>query len=320
MQSQKTMVQFIPISVPEPITPEKARGVTPGRFVLDALAADGLDLRDRDVVVVSSKIVSLFEGRTILLDTVTASVKSRVLGFIFRKDARKFELLSREGRAAAIIPLGGILRSKRARQMLVSLARDEAEVKTALKLGSRFEYLTYKHATYLPEAGIDIMNSPAGYVSLLPEDPSASARSIGTAIEAETGKHVAVIVTDTIAPLGRTGTVDVAIGFSGIVPFEQKLFERDLFGDLRPGSRNLVIDSIAGAAGAIMGQTTEKTPIAVARGMPFASDSHAGGRFAMSDVGYPRRVFGLAAVGVVACTLLYWLLDLVPGRGRRRSP
>ena len=326
MQKETRGVHFLPISVTHPITPNEARGTSPGRFVLDAIAQNGVDLADGDVVVVSSKIVSLFEGRTILLRDVAPSVKARVLGFVFRKDARKFELLRREGRAAAVIPLGRISRSKQARRMLESLARDEEEIRTALKLGSKFEYLTYKHAAYNPEAGIDIMNSPDGYVSLLPVDPCASARGIGVAIEKEAGKRVAVLVTDTIAPLGRVGTVDVAIGFSGLVPFEQKLFERDLFGDLRPGSRNLVIDAVAGAAGGILGQPTEMTPIAIARGVSFVSEPHEGGRFTMADVGYPPGVFGRSAIGVAACTILFWLLDLIPSstarerRGRRSGP
>jgi len=319
MQKENRVVELIPISVPQPITPDQVQGITPGRFVLDAVAGNGVNLMDSDIVAVSSKVVSLFEGRTVRLDSVTPSAKSRVLARVFRKDARKLELLLREGRAAAVVPLGRIVRSKQARQMLVSLARDEAEVRSALELGSKFEFLTYKHATYLPEAGLDIMNSPAGYVSLLPVDPCRSAASIGAAVQKEIGRHVAVIITDTVAPLGRTGTVDVAVGFSGIVPFEQKLFERDLFGDLRPGSRNLVIDSIAGVAGALMGQTTELTPIVLARGVRFASDEHEGRRFTMSNVGYPPHVFGRAAAGVVACTVLYRLLDLIPAR-RRSSP
>ena len=61
-------------------------------------------------------------------------------------------------------------------------------------------------------AGVDASNVTPGHVVLLPEDPDASARALRERVYDETGRNVAVIVTDTAGRAWRTGQTDLAVG------------------------------------------------------------------------------------------------------------
>ena len=69
-------------------------------------------------------------------------------------------------------------------------------------------------------AGVDASNVAAGHVVLLPEDPDASARAIRQRVYDETGRNVAVLVTDTAGRAWRTGQTDLAVGVAGLEPLD----------------------------------------------------------------------------------------------------
>ena len=50
------------------------------------------------------------------------------------------------------------------------------------------------------------------------------------------------------------------------------MFSDDLFGIPRSGGIDILIDSIAGMAGLVMGQTTERRPAVLVRGLDYASE------------------------------------------------
>ena len=64
-------------------------------------------------------------------------------------------------------------------------------------------------------AGVDASNAPHGTVLLLPVDPDASARALATGLRALTGRHVGVILSDTLGRPWREGQTDIAIGAAG---------------------------------------------------------------------------------------------------------
>ena len=77
-------VQLYPLTVGHAIRPEDASGRTVGGFVDGLLAESGIEPKDRDVLVVSSKIASFFEpGCMVRLGDVAPSRKARVLGRLF---------------------------------------------------------------------------------------------------------------------------------------------------------------------------------------------------------------------------------------------
>lgn len=78
---------------------------------------------------------------------------------------------------------------------------------------------------------------------MLPEDPDAEARKVREQIQKLSGKRVAVILADTeMIPFG---TIDVAVGSSGIEPISKKFGQKDLFGKPKFGGVDLVAYELA---------------------------------------------------------------------------
>ncbi|MBN1857758.1 coenzyme F420-0:L-glutamate ligase [Candidatus Bipolaricaulota bacterium] len=308
------MVQIFPLPVSQPLVPEDAERQTLSGFVLGAIRQNGLIVESGDVLCLSSKIAGLYEGRTVRLDSVVPSRRARWLARIFEKDPRKMELMIRSGKVAGVMPMRRMATKRGGAQAMDRLATDPRTRSRALALVERFEFFMAMHGALINEAGIDIMNSPPGYVSQLPEAPGRTAADLRRTLKDALGFSVPVIITDTVAPIGRLGTVDVAIGFSGLAPVERKLIAEDLFGDLRPGGANIIVDSIAAIAGAVMGQTTEMTPMALVRGCdytPEEEDDFSSAERCMERLSYPQGTVVSGTLLTVLCTVWYHLVSFV---------
>ena len=117
------------------------------------------------------------------------------------------------------------------------------------------------------DAGIDGSNHPAGILSLMPEDPDGQARKIREQIQRLTGKQLAVILADTeIIPFG---TIDFAIGSSGIGPMSKMFGKKDLHGRPKFGGIDLVAYELTAASTLVFGQTGAGIPVAIIRGYEY---------------------------------------------------
>ena len=74
------------------------------------------------------------------------------------------------------------------------------------------------HGFVCANAGIDASNVPGDAVTLLPEDPDASARRLRAALRERTGVAPAVVISDSFGRAWRLGQVEVAIGCAGLQP------------------------------------------------------------------------------------------------------
>ena len=72
------------------------------------------------------------------------------------------------------------------------------------------------HGFVCANAGVDASNVAEGILSLLPEDPDASAEGIRSGLRQRTGREVGVVITDTFGRPWRRGLVNVAIGCAGL--------------------------------------------------------------------------------------------------------
>jgi coenzyme F420-0:L-glutamate ligase/coenzyme F420-1:gamma-L-glutamate ligase len=115
-------------------------------------------------------------------------------------------------------------------------------------------------------AGVDASNVDAGHVVLLPNDPDASARELLTQLQVITGKHLAVIITDTMGRPWRLGVTDVAIGAAGITVLDDHTGRIDGFGRTLEMTVIAIADEIAAAADLVKGKI-DGSPVAVVRGM-----------------------------------------------------
>ncbi|MDK2953104.1 MAG: coenzyme F420-0:L-glutamate ligase / coenzyme F420:gamma-L-glutamate ligase [Kosmotoga sp.] len=307
-QTVKGELRVIPISVSEAIVPEEARRTTAGEYLVNALKEKGIEVQDKDVFVLTSKLVSLFDGRTINLSTVTPSRKAKILGKLFHKDPREVELIMREGKVLAVIPFKKIAKNPAIWKRMLQFSANPEGTRQALDI-STYVFVVNNHAAYLDDAGIDFSNSPPDYVTLLPKDPCASAKRIRKEIMDLTGKEVAVIITDTVSVLGRMGSQDIAIGYSGIDPITRKSGKEDLFGEPHLGGNDLVIDSMAGIAGLVMGQMNESTPATLIRGYDYEPEREDEEPKGMELIAYPKSMAFRSSVLTILTTVWFRIVN-----------
>ena len=197
------------------------------------------ELQDGDVLVITQKIVSKMQGRSVDLANVVASAEAIELARKTNKDARLVELILRESSEVVRAVPGLII--------------------VAHRLGF-----------ILANAGIDRSNSSGTeVVLLLPEDPDGSADEIRSAILARTGKNVGVVIIDSIGRAWRLGTVGTAIGVSGMPALLDLRGNLDLDGRPLESTEIGLADELAAASSLVMGQADEGTPIVLVRGVPY---------------------------------------------------
>lgn len=210
---------------------------------LAELIANAATVRDGDVVVVTSKVVSKAEGRTVELEDVEPSTFATEWAKRWDKDPRVVELVLREARR--IVRMSG--------PVLITETH---------------------HGFVCANSGIDQSSSgAAGRVVLLPEDPDASARRIRAGFAAR-GADVAVIISDTFGRPWREGQTDVAVGIAGIAPLHSYIGEVDPHGHEFRVQELCVVDELAAAAELVKGNTS-RVPAAIIRGYAWRRDERA---------------------------------------------
>ncbi len=215
--------------------PEIAPGDDIAALILDALAAQGTALEDGDVLVVTQKIVSKAEGRLVELKTVEPSELAKRFARRWRKDGRQVEVVLREARR------------------IVRMDRGVLIVET-------------RHGFVCANAGVDASNTGRpGFVTLLPEDPDASAERIRAEIRRRAGAKVSVIIADSFGRPWREGIDQVALGVAGLLPLRDYTGERDPDGYELRVTQVALADELAAAAELVMGKL-DRVPAAIVRG------------------------------------------------------
>jgi coenzyme F420-0:L-glutamate ligase/coenzyme F420-1:gamma-L-glutamate ligase len=318
MPSIQSEIRFLPVVVADAIRPEDVEDAKSGAYIAQLLEAAGIAVQDNDVVVISSKVAAFLDDGLVRLADVVPTRKARILGRLFQRDARKVQLVLEQGKIFLVVPMKRIIRIHALRKMLERRTGDPETMVNGYEVNNAFTFIVKKHAVYLDEAGIDHTNSPEGYVTLLPEDPCRLAGEIREGIHLHFSADVAVILTDTVTSVGRLGSQDMAVGYAGIDPVTRKTFSPDLFGVPRAGGIDLIIDSIAGMAGLVMGQTIEKTPIVVVRGLsyqPEQPDELPG----MEAVSWPAGTEWKFALLTILATSKLWLGSLLAFQPRTKK-
>jgi coenzyme F420-0:L-glutamate ligase/coenzyme F420-1:gamma-L-glutamate ligase len=225
--------------------PEVRPGDDMAALILAGCEAGGTNLEQGDVLVVTQKVVSKAEGRLVDLSDVIPSPFAVEYARNWGKDPRQIEVVLRE--SARIVRMD--------KGVLISETR---------------------HGFVCANAGVDASNVPGGHVvSLLPEDPDASAGRIREAIMKATGLDVPIIITDSFGRPWRYGIVNVAIGVSGLAPLIDYRGQKDPYGYEMSATIIAVADEIASAAELAMGKV-EACPVAIMRGYPYdAANGHA---------------------------------------------
>lgn len=223
--------------------PEIRPGDDLPQIIVDALRATpgALPARDDDVLVVTQKVVSKAEGAIADLTVIKPSRRATTFAKRWDRDARQVELVLRHAKRVVRMDNGVVI------------------TETA-------------HGFVCANGGIDASNvgpESGSIVTLLPDDPDASAARIRAAVRELTGIDVPVIVSDSFGRPWRFGIVDVAIGVSGLAPLEDLRGTPDHDGRVMKATVRAVADELASAAELTLGKRAGR-PVALVRGVSFA--------------------------------------------------
>ena len=242
MSAAQNGLQILPLTQ----IPMVAAGDDLVAMVGDSMRQQEIRFEDDDIVVIAQKIVSKAEGRLVRLADVQPSESACELAREVNKDARLVELILRESQAVVRTAPGVII-------------------------------VRHKLGLVCANAGIDQSNVDHGDTQLallLPEDPDTSARELRAGLEASSGRSLGVIICDSINRPWRLGTVGVAIGCNGVKVFDDRRGQGDIFGRTLVTTMSNVADSVATAASLVMGETTEKVPCVIVRGIAATNSSN----------------------------------------------
>jgi coenzyme F420-0:L-glutamate ligase / coenzyme F420-1:gamma-L-glutamate ligase len=204
---------------------------------LGQLISSRATLETGDVLVVAQKVVSKSEGRLVNLRSVKAGEEAvRIAAqLVASPDPRMVQVILDES-----------VRVLRSERVLITETR---------------------HGFVCANGGVDHSNVPGDdELTLLPEDPDASANRLRGRLLELTGVDVGVIVSDTFGRPWRLGIVNVALGVAGLPAL------LDLRGSVDDAGKQLQAtvlapaDELAAAAGLVMGKTN-RAPVVIVRGL-----------------------------------------------------
>ena len=217
-------------------------------LLVEALDRAGLGPAQGDVLCIAQKVVSKAEGRAVPLAAVRPGAEAIRLAEETGKDPR-----------------------------LAQLVLDESS--EVLRKRPGILIVRHRLGFVCANAGIDQSNighEDGERALLLPEDPDRSAAGLRARLQALTGKCLGLIVTDSHNRPWRLGTLGMAIGAAGLKVLDDRRGERDLYGRALRVTMSNRADALAAGAALLMGETTERMPAVLIRGLaPESSADHA---------------------------------------------
>ena len=129
-------------------------------------------------------------------------------------------------------------------------------------------YFTIKNNMVMTNAGIDESNVK-GKLLLFPPDLYKCAEDLRKELKKKYKvKNLGLIITDSmILPL-RSGVVNAAVSYSGFKGVQNNIGKKDIYGRKLKTTLVNAADSLATAAGFLMGEAAQKTPLALIKNAP----------------------------------------------------
>jgi coenzyme F420-0:L-glutamate ligase/coenzyme F420-1:gamma-L-glutamate ligase len=214
------------------------KGDNLSHLILQAAELQNIQLNNEDILVIAETAVAKAEGNVITLDNISPGQKANEIAELTSKDAKLVEAIIQES--------------------------DEI-----IKVGPDFIISETKHGFVCANAGIDESNVDNGLATPIPANPDDSAKELREKLEKDTGKSIAVIISDTQGRAFREGAIGTAIGISGMSPIWDRCGELDLYGRELKTTSIAVADELASAASLMMGQASEGIPVVIIRGVNY---------------------------------------------------
>ena len=225
--------------------PMVAKGDNIAKLIVDSTEKQNTPIQEKDVIVITHKIVSKAEGNVVNLDRISPSEQAK-------------ELAMKTGKQPDLVEV---------------ILRETHEI---VRVGPNSIITENKRGVVSANAGVDKSNVEGERtIALLPKNPDVSAQDIRRKIKQLTNHDVAVIISDTHGRPLRIGEVNVAIGVAGIKPTRDRRGEKDLFGYILKIKQTAIADELASAAELVIGQANEGIPAAIIRGYKYPTSETA---------------------------------------------
>lgn len=216
-----------------------------GSIIVEAVTNSEMDLQDKDILCVASKVVSTAEGQAVSLEGIEAGeVALSIHEQLARKDPRVIQLII----DATGEPTGA-----------------------RLDLDTNFIAGWLPNGLRLTSAGIDKID--AEHVYLPPENSDISARKIARTILEQLGIRVGIVITDSDGRVEKAGSTQIAIGIYGVPGLRITEAIDPATGETKR-SEETFSDLIAGSAALIMGQRGVNKPIVRINGLEYDFDEN----------------------------------------------
>ena len=207
-------------------------------IIIKEIIKIGESLKDKDIIVISEKVVATSQGRLVSLsDVKDVSEEAKKWAIKCDMDERLTELIVRE----STMILGGL---------------------------SKFHVVLAKVNDFLiANAGIDQSNAGIDKVVLLPKDPEKVVWDYWKSLKEEFKiENLGVIFADSrVQPL-RKGTIGIAVATAGFEPIEDLIGKPDLFKRPLQITKRAIADDLTSAAQFLLNEADQQTPVVIIRG------------------------------------------------------
>ena len=218
-------MEIFPIKIPK-----KDEGFDLFRTIVES----EFQFQEKDIVVISSKFVSMSEGTLIDLKSVKVSERARALASRFKMDERIAQISLQES-DYVVSGIPGFL-------------------------------LTINDGMIAPNAGIDKSNCPPGKIVLYPKDCFKSAKQLRKKFFKKFGIKIGIVISDSRLMPTRIGCTGIAVGVSGFDPVDDERGKTDLYGKKLKVTFKATADCLATIGVFMMGESNESIPCVVIRG------------------------------------------------------
>lgn len=217
------------------IIPIRIRKKDVGFDLFRTIIDSNFEFQENDILVVSSKFVSMSESSLVDLKNVKVSTRAKSLASKFKMNPK-----------------------------ITQVALQQANY---IVSGIPGFLLTINDGMIAPNSGIDKSNCPAGKIVLYPEDAFKSAKNLRKKIFKKLGINVGIVISDSRLMPTRIGCTGIAIGVCGFEPVSDERGKIDLFGKKLKVTFKATADCLATMGVFVMGESNESIPIVVIRGV-----------------------------------------------------
>jgi len=218
-------MEILPIKIPK-----KDEGFDLFRTIVDSKFQFLTD----DILVISSKFISMSERSLIDLKNVKVSKRARELALKFKMDERIAQVTLQES-DYVVSGIPGFL-------------------------------LTINDGMIAPNAGIDKSNCPQGKIVLYPKDSFKTANELRKKFLKKHGIKIGIVISDSRLMPTRIGCTGIAVGVSGFYPVDDERGKTDLYGKKLKVTFKATADCLATIGVFMMGESNESIPLVVIRG------------------------------------------------------